>query len=127
MKPHVRAVVLAIAGLVCTLVMTGKTMAQAQRPTDESAKHYLWLSDRLQEAESIKPGMTKADLLKVFFPDGGLQHFQPQAFVLRSCNMIKVEVTFDLPEGASPGNLPPASELKIKSISKPYLEYMHAD
>lgn len=127
MKSHVKAIVLPAIGTVCVLAMTGEASAWGRLQSHEPADHCRWLSERLREAQSITPGMTEADLLKVFFPDGGLQRFQPQVFVLRSCAMIKVDVKFDWPEGSAPGTLPSPAELKIKAISRPYLEYMHAD
>lgn len=127
MKPYLKIVATAAVGFVCALAMPGKPAAQPQRPTDEYRKHYMWLLERLQEAESIKTGMTKAELLKVFTPDGGIQHSHPQPFVLRSCNLIKMDVEFDGLEGSNFPNLPSETELKIESISKPYLEPMHMD
>ncbi len=116
----------AAVGVVLSLAMPENSKAQAPHPSDENGKHIVWLSERLQEAESVKPGMTGADLLKVFTHDGGLQHFQPQAFVMRSCTLIKVDVMFDLPQDASKTKLR-LEELRIKSISKPYLEPMYMD
>ncbi len=75
----------------------------------------------------MRPGMTKADLLKVFTEDGGLQRIQRRRFVLRSCHLIKVEIDFDVPEGTPLSAIPPDNELRIKSISRPYLEPMYAD
>ncbi len=121
-KVTAAAAIFALLGLA----MPSKPRAQAPHPTDENGKHYVWLAERLNEAESIKPGMTGSDLLKVFTPDGGIQHFQPQRFVLRSCTLIKVDVMFDLPEGASNRSFR-VEELKIKSISKAYLEPMYMD
>jgi hypothetical protein len=126
MRSYHRFVVLAGVGILCSLAMPGRPRAQAPNPSDGNIKHCVWLAERLQEAESVKPGMTGADLLKVFTHDGGLQHFQPQRFVLRSCTLIKVDVMFDLPEGAAKTNLR-VEELRIKSISKPYLEPMYMD
>jgi hypothetical protein len=122
-----KAVFLTSAAIVCALLIGANCGAQTMRLSEENGKHCKWLSERLQEVRSVRPGMTEAQLLKVFYPDGGIQHFQPQVFVLRSCYMIKVDVTFDLPEGFSRENLPPPNDVRIKSISKPYLEYPHAD
>lgn len=126
MRTPIETILAVVVGVAWGFAMPLKLSAQTPRPADENAKHYIWLTERLQEAESIKPGMTEADLLKVFTPDGGLQHFQPQRFVLRSCTLIKVDVMFDLPEGTYSTNLH-GNELKIKSVSKPYLEPMYMD
>ena len=125
MKSYFRFAVLVAVGIILSGAMLPRSAAQANHPTDENAMER-WLSGELQEAHSIKPGMTKADLLKVFMPDGGMQWNPTRRFVLRSCNLIKVDVTFQQSEGTHSTNLP-ARELIIKSISKPYLEYMYAD
>src|SRR6266849_241284 len=79
------------------LILPGKSATQVKVSVDEQQKHEAWLWDRLSEAESIKAGMTRADLLKVFEEDGGLQRGASSGrFVLRSCHLIKVNVKFEL-------------------------------
>ncbi|HEX8161756.1 MAG TPA: hypothetical protein VF538_07790 [Pyrinomonadaceae bacterium] len=110
--------------------------ARAERAHDE------WLRARYFEAASVKGGMTRADLIKIFRADGGLQPpGVPTRYVLKSSDMIKVDVEFESPAGAkgrvSPegsrreawgpdagGNylFVPDEKLKIRSVSKPYLE-----
>jgi len=80
----------------------------------------------LSQCETIKPGMTRVDLDKLFKFDGGVQVTNPQRFALRCCDCVKVEIEFKLAD-------PKSKEFKgnpadvIKSISKPYLEYMNLD
>jgi len=81
----------------------------------------------MMEAESVKVGISWADLLKVFMPDGGFQPIVPDTYVLRSCDLIKVNVKFLFSEGASKEDLPPETELTVTAISKPYLEPMTMD
>jgi hypothetical protein len=129
--------------LLSCLILTGSALLQTAPQQDEQA-HKQWLAERYKEAASIKEGMTFAELYKSFEPDGGLQLMLPERYVLRSCSMIKVDVQFDLPEGEGHKILPeglraeltndshasffsgfkiiPDTELKIKSISRPYLE-----
>jgi len=64
--------------------------------------------------------MTRADLLKVFEMDGGLQSVPATRYVLRGTTLIKVDVEFEKPINSN-------DELKIKSISKPYLEPFFMD
>jgi len=93
------------------------------------------------EATSIKEGMTRADLLKVFTMDGGLQLLLPTRYVLKNSNLIKVDVEFDVPLGnrIAPEDMRfgrSESEgfqfvsndmLRIKRISKPYIEPTFTD
>ena len=89
--------------------------------------HRRWLAERYAEAVSVRPGMTRRELRRLFRPDGGLQTIPSSRYVLKSCGMIKVEVKFALPEGASREDFRDENELiddrlKITEISKPYLE-----
>ena len=127
--------------LLSCLILTGSALQQPA--TQNDTEHKLWLARRYNEAMSIQKGMTFADLKKVFEPDGGLQPLLPNQYVLKSCSMIKVDVQFDLPDDERSKTLPeslrkehagnsqykyiPDNELKIKSISRPYLEYYHLD
>ena len=70
--------------------------------------------------------MSRAELMKVFEEDGGLQRIPAGRYVLRSCRMIKVEVEFDVGHGRAYGRKPD-EEVKIKGVSKPFLEHMHTD
>jgi|SRR5436853_5325851 hypothetical protein len=85
-----------------------------------------WLQDKYREATSIKAGMSREDLLKVFMEDGGLNTIPATRYVLRSCHLIKVEVAFNTEYGQAYKEKPDR-ELKIGRISKPYLENMFID
>jgi hypothetical protein len=82
---------------------------------------------------TIKAGMTRADLSKLFDTDGGLQ--TGQVFIFRDCPYFKVSVEWEpsgrVPTGTSldarraliegqPGDV-------IKTISRPYLEFAKID
>ena len=95
-------------------VLTGEQAQEETRYSD-------WLRHRMDEAYSIQVGMSRADLLKVFNIDGGMQGIPPRRYSLPRCDMIKVDVEFELSQGASRAKLPPDKELKISAISKPYL------
>ena len=66
----------------------------------------------------IKPGMTRAVLLKIFTREGGASSPQRRCFVYPSCPYVKVDVEFAVPETRQE-ELP--SDV-ITKISKPYLE-----
>lgn len=115
----------------------------------QTNRHDEWLQKKYFEALSIKEGMTRAELLKVFRMDGGLQSLLATRYVLKGSNFIKVDVEFEVPAGMkgyvvpedlrhemeiSDGNSASKraaqekyyfvanEKLKIKSISRPYLE-----
>ena len=124
-----------ILAVVCALLTISATPGLPK--SDRS--HDQWLQERYFEATSIKEGMTRADLVKLFRMDGGLQPFLPTRYVLKSSSFIKVDVEFDVPEG---GKVLPEDlrfemdllqesykyqfvsndKLKIKNISRPYVE-----
>ncbi len=85
-----------------------------------------WLSERYEEATSVKAGMTRADLKRVFCEDGGLQSIPARRYVLKSSGMIKVDVEFEFPAGAD-GRTAPDESVRLKSVSKPYLERAYTD
>ena len=89
-------------------------------PTPRQDKR-LWVEDLYKEATSIKVGMSRADLLKVFEVDDGVQRIPAERYVLRSYPHIKVRVEFDVKYGQGYKEKPDA-EIIIKSISKPYVE-----
>jgi hypothetical protein len=69
--------------------------------------------------ETIKPGMTRSDLLKVFTSEGGISFRTQQTYVLKQCPLIKVDVQF-----AKSGK---EADDKITAISRPYIDYERLD
>ena len=82
-----------------------------------------WLAKSLVEVQTVKAGMTRGELLKVFAEQGGLSTRTRERFVYRQCQLIHVEVEFE-PVGAGSQASP---EDKIKNISEPILGWMRAD
>jgi hypothetical protein len=109
-------------GLSLLTTLSLATQGQSER---EQA-HKLWLTQRYAEAISIEPGMSRADLLRVFDEDGGLQRIPATRYLLKSCRMIKIEVEFET-EYDQGDKEKPDEELKITKVSQPYLEYPHRD
>jgi hypothetical protein len=78
-------------------------------------EHSQWVSSVLAWIATIKPGMTRSDLLRVFTTEGGLSTRTHRTYVLKQCRTVKVDVEFSIS-----GN---EAEDKITQISKPYLDY----
>ena len=89
---------------------------------EQEEGHRQWLYERYVEATSIKPGMSRADVLRVFREDGGVSPIPATRYVLKSCNMIKIEFEFDT-EYRHVYKEKPDAELKITKVSQPYLTY----
>lgn len=116
---------LGIVFIACLLIVIGARIHPPPQDTGEQA-HQQWLEERYKDATSIKPGMTRADLLKLFIEDGGLQSIPAGRYVLKTCQLIQIEVKFDTKYGVAYKPVPDES-LKIVEVSKPYLERMASD
>jgi len=84
------------------------------------------ISDILTECKKITPGMTRADLLKVFTTEGGIFTATHRTFVHRHCPYIKVDVEFALSEQKQKVIEERPTDTILK-ISKPYLDWGVAD
>ena len=120
MRCDLKLGIIFIAGLL--IVLGVRTYPQDQNNVDKA--HQQWLEERYKEATSIKPGMTRSDLLKLFWRDGGFQSATEQRFVLKSCHLIKIEVRFDKYDFA---NKQPDDSIRIVEVSRPYLQPMALD
>lgn len=74
--------------------------------------------------QSVKVGMSRAELLKVFKEEGGLSTRLRRRYVYHECPTIKVDVEFDPVEAKEDGQEYPSD--KISKISKPFLEWFIA-
>lgn len=99
-----------------------------QRPPGQ---HTEWVAKSLKEIQTIKPGMTRADLMKVFTKEGGIFSRTWDHLVYRECPYIKVDVKFRAVgerDKGSNGHLGAGSDRDvITEISKPYLEWTISD
>jgi hypothetical protein len=84
------------------------------------------ISDLLLDCSILKPGMTRADLLKVFDTEGGLFTANGRTYVHRRCSCLKVDVEFAhaVPNQGALEELP--TDI-ITKISKPYLDWSISD
>jgi len=82
------------------------------------------ISDILKEWSKLKPGITRAELLKVFTIEGGISTVREHHYVSRRCPYVKIDVQFTLTEPNQKAELPTDT---IQTISKPYLEWSIAD
>ena len=107
-------------------------VAQIKNPyPPESHSHIAWVLQVMARMETIKPGMTRTDLLKVFTPEGGIIQ-DPPIYVSRDCPYFKVEVSF---KQLSPAGRDPSGRFSLNEdgrdtivrISKPYLGLLIID
>ena len=113
--------------LPCALALIVSAQS-LQRDSQKSAEQTKWIAESLREMQTVEVGKTRADLLRVFTTEGGLATRLNQTFVYRNCPYIKVRVEFEAARQPAPdveGRVTAAEDAgdKIKSISKPYLEW----
>jgi hypothetical protein len=99
------------------------TSASKSQPADE---HTEWIARSLKEIETVKVGMTRADLQRVFKEEGGLSTRTWRRYVYRDCPYIKVDVEFE-PVGEPQNRTSQDPGDKITKISKPFLEWSILD
>jgi hypothetical protein len=108
---------------LCAVCMSGlaQTASPRQRLETDQA-HTAWINDVLRAIETIKPGMTRSDLEKIFTTEGGLSTSSQRTYVYRQCRHIKVDVRFAA--SVRDAELPTD---KIVDISRPYLAWSTMD
>jgi hypothetical protein len=119
-----------VLALLC-VVLIGQNALQATPRASQassSSDHVKWVASVLGRMETIKPGMTRADLLKVFTTEGGLSTPLHRTFVSRDCPYFKVDVTFEAvgrPGRDGNGRVNPTEDGRdlIVKISQPYLGF----
>lgn len=84
------------------------------------------ITDVLKECQTIKPGMTRTELSRVFTTEGGLSTAKHRTYVYRGCPYIKVDVDFTLSDPKQ-GTLEARPTDTIAKISKPYLQWSVTD
>ena len=121
--------------LLTVLVMTvagvpaQETLTDAQSRTLINQEHTQWIDQVMRSIATIKPGMTRKDLLRVFKQEGGLSTRTRKKYVYKHCPYIKVDVEFS-PASDMDANQDAATEKpedRIVRISRPYFEYSITD
>jgi hypothetical protein len=111
--------------LACSLVTFIPAAAMLSLSQSGADEHTQWIAKSLKEIETVKAGMTRGDLLKVFEEEGGISTRTWRRYVYRECRYIKVDVDFEpVGEPEKPSQSP---RDKIIKISKPFLEWSIMD
>jgi hypothetical protein len=84
-------------------VFVRPTQSASQEPCAQDRN--VWVTNALEKIESIKPGTTRQDLLKVFKSEGGLSTGLRRTFVSRDCPYFKVVVEFKAATGPDRDNI----------------------
>ncbi len=113
--------------LVSIIVIGGSaSFRPAQSASSDPCKqdHAAWLTQVLEKMETIKPGMTRWDLLHVFKTEEGVRTRREvgltglrETFVSQDCPYFKIDVEFK----SVSFNLP--NQDVIDKVSKPYVQF----
>jgi hypothetical protein len=118
------------ASSVCGMTtIASSTDAQSDCRSD----HVAWVAESLKRLLTLKPGMSREQLLRVVTTEGGLV-FSPlqRTFVSRDCPFFKVDIAFrrapdfDVDGPRDEWHQEVNSDV-VTSISRPYLEFTNAD
>lgn len=103
--------VIRLIGSVAVLLICLMVPARSQ-----DSGHVQWVEKSLSIMQTIKVGMTRMDLEKVFEEDGGISTRGQQTYVYRGCPYFKVDVRFE-PDPEKPEK----ENDKIIRMTRPYL------
>jgi len=123
------AVVVLIA-VVIGVASSARSNLQGQSAC--AREHQVWVSHALEKMETVKAGMTRDELLKVFTTEGGLSTGLHRTFISRDCAYFKVDVEFQAvgrPDRDSEGRVTLREDARdiIVKISRPYLQFSIMD
>lgn len=121
--------------LLASAAIGGANVLQASPKGDqgESTKaHLAWVAEVLKHMQTIKPGMTRKTLLRVFTTEGGLSTGLHRTFVSRDCPYFKIDIEFQAvgrPNRDENGRvtLVECNEDIILKASTPYLQFSAMD
>ncbi len=77
-----------------------------------------WVASSMIEMQTIKAGMTRRQLSRVFTTEGGISSPADRVYVYRDCGYFKVRVKF---QPATASNESPDD--RISSISEPFIQF----
>jgi len=113
--------------IILILAFLPLSLLRADAPPVYNAAFDTALSAAIVQIQTIQPGQTRKDLLKLFDYEGGLQSREANHFIYRKSNLIKVDVKFKAVGPATRIEFEGNPNDVITSISKPYLEFSFID
>ncbi len=132
-----RLMVLVALSIIVIGVSASFRPTQSATPQPCTQDHEAWLAQVLEKMDSIKPGMTRAELLQIYQAEGGRRRGLPSArlprtFVSRDCPQFRIDVEFNSVAGPDDGNPSFATSVEdnrdiIVKMSKPYLQFATAN
>ena len=124
--PH-RIPALVLFSITAVIALT-QTTNQVTCTQDHTAR----VTQELKKMRTIKPGMTRDDLLRVFRTEGGLSTPLRRTFVSQDCPYFKVDVEFKPVARPGHGDNQFVASVEdggdiITAASKPYIQFSTVD
>jgi hypothetical protein len=121
-----------LSGVAVVGAISVRATQQASQTESSNQDHLAWVARSLKRMETVQPGMTRSDLLKVFRTEGGISQALHRTFVSRDCPYFKVDVEFAAvgrPNRDVSGRetMVEGSRDTIVKISRPYLQFPIGD
>lgn len=109
---------------LCNLVLVLSpqySVAETARSSGEQQKQRIaWLKRQIETIQTIRIGSTRAELLVLFTPSGGISAPDKRSYLFRENDLIRVDVRFEC-RADDRGYIGFNPEDKIVEISAPYL------
>jgi hypothetical protein len=127
-----RLFVLAVVSIVAFSTSGSVRLVRSKGQDPCLQDHQDWVTRGLKKIETIKPGMTREELLEVFTTEGGFSTGLNRRFISRDCPYFKVDVEFKAvgrSERDNEGRVTLEEDPRdiIVKISQPYLQFGIAD
>ena len=127
-----RLFVLSLLSIIALSSSTALPLTRSANRESSAQAHTAWVLHTLERMETIKPGMTRADLLKVFRTEGGLSTGLLRTFVSQDCPYFKVDVEFKAAARPDIDNIGFVTSVEdnrdiIVKVSKPYMQLSITD
>jgi hypothetical protein len=124
-----------VFALISSAAIVGGIYVHAKPRADRTSNpqdHVAWVAESLKQIQTIKSGMTRGDLLKVFTTEGGLSTGLQRTFASQVCPYFKVDVQFKAigrPDHDAEGRVTvdESNQDIIVKISRPYLQFSVLD
>jgi hypothetical protein len=114
------------------VIITGSALGQGRPEAATQRDRVAWVAEALKRMQTIRPGMTRTDLLKVFTVEGGVSTGLHRTYVSCDCPYFKVDVAFKAvgrPDRDADGRVTvvEGNQDIIVKISRPYLQFSIVD
>jgi hypothetical protein len=111
---------------LATVTLLHSRSTAGQRTTPEKQARIQWVEKCLKDLQSIKPGMTRGQMLKILGEEGGLYSPGWGHYVHKECPYFKVDIEFAFTRDKD-GRGQWKPDDKITKVTRPYIDWSVMD